>query len=138
VAHDFSESLTLMLQKRWQNKYIVGLGYVTPQKLDTCGRPDCVWDVASQYMIGAERLFTWRRLSAGIGLYYIHHHYRISSAYLNARLSLEYAVTDRMAIKFSHISNNQTGKEITLCNEAICITDEWNPGLDSLMFVWKF
>ena len=80
-----TESVSLLIQKRWQDKYVVGLGYMSPQTIDTCGRPDCKWEIHEQYMIGVERLFAWRKLSLGIGLYYIDEVHRISSANLNAR-----------------------------------------------------
>ncbi len=138
VSHRITDSVTVILQKRWQGKWIVGLGYVSPHSLDTCGRPECRWEISDQAMIGVERLFTWRRLSAGVGLYHTHHLDLISSAYLNVRLSLEFAVTKRIAVKFGHLSNNQSGEVITICNEVTCLTDDFNPGLDSLLLVWHF
>ena len=133
-----TESVTLILQKRWQGKYVLGLGYMSPQSVDTCGRPDCQWEIPQQFMLGAERLFTWRRLSFGIGLYYIDNVSRISSGNLNARTSLTFAITEQFAVKASHLSNGGTGREIMICNEVVCITDTFNPGMNIFTFVWRF
>ena len=121
-----TESVSLLIQKRWQDKYVVALGYMSPQTIDTCGRPDCQWDIHEQYMIGVERLFDWRKLSFGIRLYYIDEVHRISSANLNARTSMGYPFTDRFAIKLSHFSNGGQRGDITICNDIVCITDKFN------------
>ena len=133
-----TESVTLLVQKRWQDKYAVGLGYISPQSVDTCDRPDCHWDIPEQFMIGMERIFLWRRLSFGFGLYYVDGLSRITSSYVNARSSIAFALTDHFEIKLSHISNGGIGGEITICNDIVCITDEFNLGLNTLALVWRF
>lgn len=138
VSGGATKSGTLLIQKRWQGKYVVGVGYISPQEIDTCGRPDCQWKISRQFMIGAERLFSWRRLSIGIGLYYFEHVHRISSANLNARSSLEFAVTNRFAVKASHFSNGGTGRTITICNDVTCLRNKFNPGMNTLTLVWRF
>lgn len=139
VGGKSTDSVTLMLQNRWQNKWIASIGYITQQSVDTCGRPDCEWEIDGQWMAGGERLFTWRRISFGVGLYYIEDVHRISSTRINGRLSLEYAATEHIAIKLSHISNAGIGEEIEICNELWCYPPKkYNPGIDALMLVWKF
>ena len=139
VSGKSTESVTLILQHRWQNKWIASIGRITRQSLDTCGRPDCEWEIDGQWMAGGERLFTWRKISFGVGLYYIEDVHRISNTRINARLSLEYAATEHIAIKLSHISNAGTGENIEICNELWCSPPrKFNPGIDALMLVWKF
>lgn len=138
VSGRWTQSVTVILQHRWANHWVVGLGYVSPQTLDTCGRPDCQWELDQQFIGGVERMFTWRRLSFGLGAYYYQNLDRLSSARINARLSLEYLIGERFTVKFSHISNARSGEEITICNEAECVTDKMNMGLDTLMFGWRF
>ncbi len=138
TEEDSTESVTLLVQKRWQDKYAVGLGYISAQSVDTCGRSDCQWDIPRQFMIGAERIFHWRRLSFGIGLYYIDGVHRISSANLNARSSIALAFTDQFAVKLSHLSNGGVGRDITTCNDVVCLTDAFNLGMNTLTLVWRF
>ena len=139
VSGTSTESVILILQNRWQNKWIASVGRITQQSVDTCGRPDCKWEIDGQWMAGGERLFTWRNISFGVGLYYIEDVHRISNTRINARLSLEYAATEHIAIKLSHISNAGTGEEIEICNELWCSGPrKFNPGIDSLVLVWKF
>ena len=138
VSGRWTQSVTVILQKRWASHWVVGVGYISPQWLDTCGRADCQWRLDQQFIGGVERLFTWRRLSFGLGAYYYNNLDRLSSARINARLSLEYVITDRLIAKFSHISNARSGDEIVICNEAECVTDKMNMGLDTLMIGWRF
>jgi len=140
VLGDYSNSGTLLLQKRWQGKYAIGIGYMTPQCLDNHEfQVECEWDISGQLMIGAERRFSWRRWSFGIGLYYVDGLSRISSTNLNARSSLEFAVTHNFAVKLSHLSNGGAGSKITVCNTGgWCVTDKFNLGLNTLALVWQF
>ena len=138
TEEDSTESVTLLIQKRWQDKYAVGLGYISPQLVNTCGRPDCQWDIPEQFMIGVERIFLWRRLSFGIGLYYVDGVHRISSANLNARSSIALTFTDQFAVKFSHLSNGGLGRDITICNDVVCLTDKFNLGMNTITLVWRF
>ena len=140
VLGHHSESVTLLLQKRWQGKYAIGLGYITPQCIDNREyQVECEWDISQQLIIGAERRFSWRKWSFGIGLYYVDGMNRVSSSHLNARSSLEFAVTQRFSIKLSHLSNGGTGSTITVCNTGgWCVTDKFNLGMNTLALVWQF
>ena len=139
VDGEYSESATFILQKRWQGRYVLGLGYQSSQYIDTCGRPDCEWDIPSQWMVGGEYMLSWRRLSLGIGLYYVEDLGRITSSHLNVRTSLELAITQRFAVKYSHISNGGTGETISICNDVYCQPErQYNIGLDAFLLVWKF
>lgn len=138
TEEDSTESVTVLVQKRWHKKYAVGLGYIAPQSVDTCDRPDCHWEIPEQFMIGVERIFMWRRLSFGIGLYYVDGVHRISSANLNARSSIALSLSDTFAVKVSHLSNGGLGRDITICNDIVCITDKFNLGLNTVTLVWRF
>lgn len=139
VSGRYTKSGTFIVQRRWQSGWTVDLGYVTAQTMDTCGRIDCEWDLPGQWMIGGGRLFSWRRLSFGVGLYYVNRVNRVSSSHVNARLAVEYAASDHIAFKLSHISNGGVGGGIEICNEIYCYPDShYNRGLDGLLVVWKF
>jgi hypothetical protein len=137
-ARRTTDSVIVMVQKRWENHWVASLGYQSEQSLDLCGQPECLLNAPEQFMVGVERLFPWKRLSFGLGAYYMRRLNRISSSYINARLSAEFAITDRIAIKYAHISNANTAKEVTLCNEIACHTGSFNFGTDALMLVIKF
>lgn len=140
VLGDYSDSGTLLLQKRWHGKYSVGIGYISRQCIDNKRiHIECEWDIPGQIMIGGERRFSWKRWSFGIGLYYVDGKHRVSSTHLNARSSLEFAVSEHIALKVSHLSNGGTGSTMTVCNSnQWCVTDKFNMGMNTLSIVWQF
>ncbi len=139
IDGESTDSATIILQKRWQDRFVLGLGYLSAQYVDTCGRPDCEWDISSQWMVGGEYMLSWRRVSFGVGLYYVENLSRITSSYLNVRSSLEFAITQRFAVKYSHISNGGIGKTITICNDFYCLpSGKYNLGVDAILLVWQF
>jgi hypothetical protein len=124
VSYENTEALTVVLQERFgEGKYAVGLGYVDDQKLDTCGRPDCQWNVGSQLFVGVERLVTpsfgnfLDNVTIGVGAYWFQSKSRISTANLNVRLTVEVDITDRIFVVLSHFSNGGTGEVVKLTNE---------------------
>ncbi len=170
ISYEHSDSFTLLLQERWNNKYAVALGYISEQHFNTCpsleNRPDCIWDVRSQLMIGAERLIQgnfdsewlgWaNRLTFSIGPYWFQNTNRVTSCHFNIRLTLAIELWEGAAIKAGHFSHGGTCKEITLENPnlmvpapgsipgrlavgvPIQITGDWNLGQDALLFAWRF
>ncbi|MDX1403809.1 MAG: hypothetical protein R3192_04695 [Woeseiaceae bacterium] len=140
VREDYSDSATLMLQKRWRDKWILGVGYMTSHCVDNAEfNVDCEWDVSQQVMVGGERRLSWKRWAFAFGLYYVDTLSRISSAHWNARSSLEYEITQRISLKVSHLSNGGTGDTITDCNtDGWCDTGQFNLGINTLAVVWTF
>lgn len=169
ISYQFSNSFTFILQERWNNKYAVALGIISEQHFNTCpkslDRPDCVWDIKQQLLVGAERIIqgnfetlTWlNRVSFSVGPYWFQRSTRISSCNFNIRLGLDVKLWNRASIKFSHFSHGGTCDDITLenpndtrfldpeclhhklCNtKPIPITGDYNLGQDALLFTWRF
>ncbi len=159
ISNQYSNSFTLILQERWNNKYAISLGYISEQHFNTCpelaNRPDCIWDVRSQLMIGAERLIhgnfdskwlQWmNRLTFSIGPYWFQNKNRITSCHFNIRLALDVRIADRISAKVGHFSHGGACGEITLVNpndtrgpEPIPIIGDWNLGQDAILFTWRF
>ena len=140
VQEQYTESQSLLIQKIWQDKYAVGIGYMSSHCLDNeVTNVKCNWDIPEQFMLGAERRFGWKRWSFNIGLYYVDGVSRISSTYWNIRSSLEFEVTQSTAFKLSHLSNGGIGRSTTDCNtNGTCVTGDFNLGINTLLFVWRF
>ena len=140
VKEQYTDSQSLVILKHWQNKYALGLGYMSSHCIDNeVIDLDCEWHVSQQLMIGAERRFGWRRWNLNIGLYYVDDTSRISSTHLNIRTSLAYSISERFAVKLSHLSNGGLGPETTECNvNGTCVTGDFNLGINTLALVWRF
>lgn len=141
VLDEFSDSGTLLVKKQWQGKYSVGIGYMTSMCLenDFYVNFECEWSIPHQWMVGVERRFGWRRWAIGIGLYYVDDLNRVSSNHFNIRSSLEYAITDKFAVQISHLSNGGTGSTMEVCNvPGACVTGDFNLGINTLAFAWRF
>ncbi len=157
ISFEHSDSITIILQERWNNKYAVALGIITEQNFNTCpncvDRPDHSWTVRQQLLVGVERIIhgnfetlTWlNRLSFSIGPYWFQRSTRISSCNFNVRLALDIRLWDRASIKASHFSHGGTCDVITLENPndtrpggPLLITDDYNLGQDAILFTWRF
>ncbi len=148
VGYRWTDSATIMIQEVWQDKYALGLGYISPQNLNTCGRPDCKWEIQEQIMVGAERIVRYKRLSLSIGPYWFQNPSRISSSNFNVRLTLGVDITDRLYVKLSHFSNAGSGRKRCFLNnfwknDRDGVDKEWlcgnyNMGQDAILVGWRF
>ena len=140
VQEHASDSEMVLIQKRWQNKYALSIGYMSSHCIDNrINNTRCNWDISPRFLVGGERLFSWEKWSIGLGLYFVDGTSRISSTNLNARSSLSYAISDSLAFKLSHLSNGGLGPETTACNTAgNCVTNDFNLGINTLGFELSF
>jgi hypothetical protein len=153
VGNRATNAATLIIQETWSNKYGLSLGYIGKQDLDTCGRPDCEWDIDEQIMFGAERIvqgnfdsWAWlNRASFRIGPYWFQNKNRIMSCNFNIRLALAVDITERISIVASHFSNAGSCGEISIrqtnTSQTIIpmyLTGSFNMGQDAIMLMGRF
>ena len=144
VGDTYSNSYILTLTERIQDKYDFTLGLIGGQEFKSCERPDCVWQLDQQIFFGAELLVNlWTdRIKFGIGPYAFARPDRVVSSFLRVGLSLEWKITERIAIRARHWSAASSGiQEIKFCNrdKTFCDRRSFNNGQDSwLRLQWRF
>ena len=147
VGDTYSNSYILTLTERVNDKYDFTLGMIGNQTFQMCERDDCIWEVDKQIFFGADLLvkplwFWTDRIKFGIGPYAFARPDRIVSSFLRVGLSLEWAITDRIALRARHWSVASAGiQRLDFCNRdrTFCDRREFNNGQDSwLRLQWRF
>jgi len=102
--HD-TNSVTVLVQQVFKEKFRATAGYISPLHVQTCDRPDCVWDIDSQLLAGLEYVFQGKRFSFSVGPYLFENEDRITSCRLLWRLGPEVKINDWLSLGLSHFTN---------------------------------
>lgn len=123
LSHDFAEGGLLLFSER-VDKYEFGLGYVSEQFVNTCGRKDCDFDMQENLFVHVQRVIPYKSFEFGIGPAYFQNTNRALGKQFTAALSVSWQVTDHLSIKARHWSNAGSGVP--------------NMGQDALVIGWTF
>lgn len=143
VSTTLSAGVMLTITERIQDRYEFTLGYITSQEFNTCGRPDCDWDISPQIFVGAALSVKspWTdNLRLNIGPYYFQNADRVGTSNFRIGLGIEWQFGRRWGFAAQHYSNAGSGPDLEICRPLYgCITNNWNTGQDSwLRLGWYF
>lgn len=124
LSGDYADGGALIISERFLGRYEVHAGYIYKQQVDTCGRPDCKFDIEENIFFGAQRVAGWNRFKVGIGMDYFQNRNRALGKNLTFSLLLGYEIGDNYVLRIRHMSNAGSGAP--------------NLGQDMLTIGWRF
>lgn len=107
LSGEYSDGGALIFSERI-GKFAIGGGYVSEQFVNTCGRPDCAFDIRENILFQVQRIVKWKNAEIGIGPAYFQNTNRALGKNLTWSLSLGY-VGEHWAVRIRHYSNAGSG-----------------------------
>ena len=123
LSGQFSEGAALLIEQTWNDKWRVGMGLTSDQKVTPRKEPET--DVRSNLMVHGQRIVAITdRLDLGLGVAYWNATTRWNGSHFTASMSIEYELTDRLSIRYRHFSNAGSASP--------------NMGQDMINIGWRF
>ena len=104
LSGEFSEGAALIVNQTWDEKWRLGMGYVSEQKVTPRHEPET--DVRANLFVHGQRIVgITDKLDLGLGVAYFNAKTRWNGSNFVASMSIEYSLSDRLGINFRHWSN---------------------------------
>ena len=104
LSGEFSKAAALIVNQTWDNKWRVGMGYVSSQEVTP--RKEPLTEIRANLFVHGQRVVKiTENFDLGLGIGYFNATTRWNGSHFVASMSLEYSLTDRWDIRFRHFSN---------------------------------
>jgi len=100
-----AEGGALILSERFNDRWEVQVGYLSEQYVDTCGRPDCQFDIRENIFLGGQRVVGWERFKLGIGMAAFQNINRALGCRVNFNLLIEWRWSAHVVSRIRHFSS---------------------------------